>query len=963
MVVKPSSFLSGRGKTRKKFKGLLLSLVLPFLLMGCPTVQATTPTEIYNLIEQLESDYMSKRLEAYKALDRIGAEAVPALIEILQTQPSQSHEFWWTIQILAEIGPEAKDAIPILTRILDNRENLDSRTISDVALTLWEINPQLTKKIFPLLISILNNDEDPHVRRSVATYLGYHRKKITETETKILINSLINVFQNDPSSENKLMAAIVLGKVGKTQAEIILPILVKTLKKNSYKPSVIYYTAFAIAELINSKEKTLTNEVISSLVMAFKKRNELVRCSAAIVLININLAEDKTLIETLKNKKVLSCKLSKRYIIFNLGIGTDIRGRCLYNINERRTSRFIYFHRNIKICSYLDNYDLYKGLEDILQPSPLVLVNAWFHRNAQVRDIAFGTFWNVYGRATIIYSILIVLLLTFIKYRQFVFKVIQPIAYLQEENRLLKQPLIDVQSFLNRAGTQFEPKRKRYIIITSAPGKLNSYCPFPILLNVVNAPDKLDIERLIKKAKQLNSQTETHLSILIHKEPPSLKFRLELVQVRSDKLIIIPIPLAEIEQALRQDNQTLLSQYGDRYLPGADLFDTKTPVGETFSFFGRELLLRQLEENLQNCKNIGIFGLRKIGKTSVIRKLIYNCHHHPIVYIDLQKYGGENYSAKLFNSILEELAKLTKQNGNKTIFSRFSKGKIPQLSAQDLSTLKDSFTHKFLRLGKLLEKQGYQMPIFCFLDEMECILPRPTSSPAAAAEFNAVFGTLRALNQQHNRLSLLVADAHPDCNRINHWSQEGVRTNPLFSFFQEVFLPTFPDEDTRMMISDISQLMGREFDREVLERIHQQSGGYPLIARQLASLLHQKLGSNPISLTAAEPYLNNPFRYSGFLKDYFQNHLWEDLERRHFQSAIVILRSVALAREQQLAYETLLQQLQLRENQILDPILWLEAVGLIKRTADNGIISLGLPLLTCWLKMQFTPEQLNVSIV
>ncbi len=534
----------------------------------------------------------------------------------------------------------------------------------------------------------------------------------------------------------------------------------------------------------------------------------------------------------------------------------------------------------------------------------------------------------------------------------------QWIAYLQEENRLLKQPLIDVQSFLNRAGTQFKPKGKRCITITSAPGKLNSYCPFPILLNVVNAPDKLDLERLIKEAKQLNSQTETHLSILIHKEPPSLEFRLGLVQVRSKKLIIVPIPLAEIEQALRDENQTLLSKYGDHYLPGADLFDTKTPVGETFSFFGRELLLRQLEENLENCKNIGIFGLRKIGKTSVIRKLIYNCHHHPIVYIDLQKHGVENYSAKLFNSILEELAKLTKPNGNKTIFSRFSKPKIPQLSAQDLSTLTDSFTHEFLRLGKILEKQGYQMPIFCFLDEMECILPQPTSSPAAAAEFNAVFGTLRALNQQHNRLSLLVADAHPDCNRINHWCQEGVRTNPVFSFFQEVFLPTFPDEDTPMMISDISQLMGREFEQEVLERIHQQSGGYPLIARQLASLLHQKLGSNPISLTAAEPYLNNPFRYSGFLKDYFQNHLWKDLERRHFQSAIVILCSVALATKQQLAYETLLQQLQLTENQILDAILWLEAVGLIKRTADNGIISLGLPLLTCWLKMQFTAEQL-----
>ncbi len=134
----------------------------------------------------------------------------------------------------------------------------------------------------------------------------------------------------------------------------------------------------------------------------------------------------------------------------------------------------------------------------------------------------------------------------------------------------------------------------------------------------------------------------------------------------------------------------------------------------------------------------------------------------------------------------------------------------------------------------------------------------PTEINTLAAEFNSVFGALRALNQQHNRLSLLVADAHPDCNRINYWNQEGVRTNPVFSFFQEVFLPTFPYEDTHMMITDIAKLMGREFEEPVLERIHEQSGGYPLIARQLASLLHKKIPENPISLTAAEPYLNNP---------------------------------------------------------------------------------------------------------
>jgi len=83
-------------------------------------------------------------------------------------------------------------------------------------------------------------------------------------------------------------------------------------------------------------------------------------------------------------------------------------------------------------------------------------------------------------------------------------------------------------------------------------------------------------------------------------------------------------------------------------------------------------------------------------------------------------------------------------------------------------------------------------------------------------EFNAFFGTLRSICQSERRLAVVVTDVHPDCNRINVWSQRGAETNPVFNFFREVFLGPFSEEDTRLMLSDIARLMGKSFDDETL---------------------------------------------------------------------------------------------------------------------------------------------------
>lgn len=97
------------------------------------------------------------------------------------------------------------------------------------------------------------------------------------------------------------------------------------------------------------------------------------------------------------------------------------------------------------------------------------------------------------------------------------------------------------------------------------------------------------------------------------------------------------------------------------------------------------------------------------------------------------------------------------------------------------SELTADFSQRMSQLAQNLSQVGYELPILLFLDEIERILPAPSDTRERAEEFNACFGAFRALSQERRLLSLLVADVHPDCNRINQWQQADVPTNPVFN--------------------------------------------------------------------------------------------------------------------------------------------------------------------------------------
>ncbi|WP_366914243.1 HEAT repeat domain-containing protein [Mastigocoleus sp. MO_188.B34] len=555
-----------------------------------------------------------------------------------------------------------------------------------------------------------------------------------------------------------------------------------------------------------------------------------------------------------------------------------------------------------------------------------------------------------------------------------------------------------VAKFLEQVDATVKREQKLYLTIENIESSLSNYAPFPVVI-AIDTPTDEDISHLVKLSQQLKAEstTETEITIerspkaglLIYKIPPDPAARMEIAKVRlRDNFLLIPIPITSVEKALSDKENCigLLDEYIDRYFQHADFFDDRNAITDTLSFFGRTEILQRLGEELLRHQALGLFGLRKSGKTSVLIQLGFMLREYPIIHIDLQSYGGSRYAVDLFNKIIDGLSSLESE----TPFPQFA----PFPREQPAAELTAEFIQRVNEYVSVIQNQTkyhnqkkYKLPILCFLDEVERIIPTPEDDREKAEEFNAFFGALRVLCQE-KKMSLLVADVHPDCNRINSWTQAGVATNPVFSFFKEIFLPPFSEEETQDMLVNLGKLMGLEFDTATPQQIHYQSGGHPFVSRQIARFLTQKIkdqyssvknsfetnntvetrhvslrerfanASPPKNSGLSEPYLiknkqDLPHQNSntliewgmvekylkktltqrGQLKNYLEKSIWEDLEKRNFQVAIAVLQCIACNEDSQrkITQTALFNQLKskFKTNQLLNACNWLINVGLL----------------------------------
>lgn len=270
-----------------------------------------------------------------------------------------------------------------------------------------------------------------------------------------------------------------------------------------------------------------------------------------------------------------------------------------------------------------------------------------------------------------------------------------------------------------------------------------------------------------------------------------------------------------------------------------DLYWQSGPIENPRHFYGRKQQLDEVANSLVNTHtHIGLFGLRKTGKTSFLYRLIellrqqYQCH---FCYLDIELIDPVDPSAEYFlwslgSSIFDSLGKLRIKN------LQLIDKKIPYYQIENKDVIVELFVHDMQAVLSQTKKV-----IVVALDEIDLMAPSDIidSSHWSNDAFIRIWRILRGLAQQNpGKISFFITGTNPKLIEINRIDKTD---NPIYDFFRKDYLRPLPGLDSRELLKGIGKLAGLDWSEEAISLVHKRVGGHPLLLRAYGSLIHKSM--------------------------------------------------------------------------------------------------------------------------
>lgn len=258
-----------------------------------------------------------------------------------------------------------------------------------------------------------------------------------------------------------------------------------------------------------------------------------------------------------------------------------------------------------------------------------------------------------------------------------------------------------------------------------------------------------------------------------------------------------------------------------------DLFYETTPVyGD--KFFGRKALLQELRDDIANQRVSGIFGLRKSGKTSVLRQIgqLLGSTTRITVFVDLEVLPSppedptEAFIKALATRIRTNLRNLKIQAKK---LERVLEDPTPEALHEALEDVLSA-----------LSKKGKGLVLL--LDEIEFLTPTDQIDVAEGsfAGIAQTLGVLRSLVQGTDNFTFLLSGL---TNNILESGRLYGRPNPLFSWAKARYVGPFSQAEADELATAIGARMGIEIEKSALKAFYDASGGHAYLYRNLASVV------------------------------------------------------------------------------------------------------------------------------
>jgi hypothetical protein len=292
-----------------------------------------------------------------------------------------------------------------------------------------------------------------------------------------------------------------------------------------------------------------------------------------------------------------------------------------------------------------------------------------------------------------------------------------------------------------------------------------------------------------------------------------------------------------------------------------DLYQITGAITDPARFFGRQTLISEIEVALRSMVSIGLFGLRKMGKTSFLHQLLVKLRAHAsvlVAHVDAQRIDAINRSAAYFLwSVGEALFDSNKQvqaNKKLRLFGKYAM--FLDVPEEVRAHIAEFFHHD---IQSVLEKGDPRIVIL--IDEIERMWPGPGAGGAASGwgkAFVEVWRLLRGIEQEsHGRIAYFVTGTSPACLESDKAAGE---ENPLHRYIERRFLPHLDAPSRRDLLVRIGDRIGVKWTEPAIEFVVSQVSGHPSLLRTMGSFVHHALASRTGPVTVDEPMARDLFR-------------------------------------------------------------------------------------------------------
>jgi hypothetical protein len=329
-----------------------------------------------------------------------------------------------------------------------------------------------------------------------------------------------------------------------------------------------------------------------------------------------------------------------------------------------------------------------------------------------------------------------------------------------------------------------------------------------------------------------------------------------------DTRLIVPFSYAELSSGL---NDLFLQERLRAFLYERDLFGIASPLKNDTLFFGKDRtnVISELYGKYRQGEHGGVFGLRRIGKTSVLNLLRRRIEEDngAAIYLDCTKYHLQRWNSFLHQIIIELQQKYAYDNNDSDSLhlpqdfsisdasSRYNEAKAMLSFESDLASLYHGLS---------------DTRILLIFDEIELISYETSPSEHWRSGNDALYfwQTLRSISQTNSNIfSFVITGVNPKCieaSKINGYP------NPIFNVLSPLFISLFELSDVKRMVSDIGGYLGLRFDEEIFTKLIEDYGGHPFLTRQVCS----RINSDVLARGENRPFLVTKYSYSKYASDY-----------------------------------------------------------------------------------------------